>query len=94
MQAAYLEEGLLDVEAETLALMDMQTASPISHVLTADLRTRLLCALDIASLLRCAAVSRDWCALARCQEVWSLCCRQVTPSHLFLPPCPQLRTWC
>lgn len=94
VQAAYLEEGLLDVEAETLALMDMQTASPMMHVLTADLRTRLLSILDIASLLRCAAVSRDWRTLARCSEVWSLCCRQVSPSHDLPPPCPPPRTWC
>ena len=76
LKASYLEDGLSDAEAETLALMDMQASSPLMHVLTADLHTRVLCLLDIEGLLRCAAVSRDWRALARDPEVWSNLCRQ------------------
>ena len=38
LKAAYLDEGLLDEEAHTLALMDMEAACPLMHVLTADLR--------------------------------------------------------
>jgi hypothetical protein len=76
LKAAYLEDGLSDAEAETLALMDMQASSPLMHVLTADLHTRVLCLLDIGGLLRCAAVSREWRSLARDPEVWSNLCRQ------------------
>ena len=97
---AYLDEGLLESEAEALARIDFARFSPIA-VLTSDLRLRLLKLIDPSLLLLCAAISREWREAARSDAVWDAQWRQkhwIDPSSYLFPvlfdpresptPCP------
>lgn len=74
LKAVYLEEGLLEEEASTLARLALEAHCPID-ILTADQVFRVFRMLDAVCLLRCAAVSREWYLQARDSSVWEHCCR-------------------
>ena len=74
LKAAFLDEGLLFAEAETLAQLTLEGHCPLEW-LTSDLQMRVLLQLDLLSLLRCAEVSRNWNILARHDYVWGDKCR-------------------
>ena len=69
LKAGYLDEGLLEEEADTLARLALEAHCPI-EMLTADQLGHVFKILDIACLLRCAAVCRDWCRQCRDCALW------------------------
>ena len=86
LKAGYLDEGLLEEEADTLARLALEAHCPI-EMMTADQLGRVFRILDIACLLRCAAVCRDWCRQCRDCALWdhrSRACnweKEVSGSH-------------